>query len=296
MIGPSALVVMPVRKISTRSLRGVGGAGTLVDRLDELRHLGVGDPLDDGRDAWRPCPGVSELNASLSPAGTTTSLTSGWPSRETCTQPPDDCAVGHAGPRGRSVVVQTPITGLRLASPFSATSLNGTCSAMRVDVVAGQGVLADLAEVAAVEQVEDPQVEEERVVGLAGEALPAAREVDDGLVAQLLVVRHRRRADPRRRDRRVGDPGDERRAVERRLQRVGLPEQQVLVVERRDRPVVVEERVVAPLVDVLERPPEDGVRLGVAVVVDVDVVRGRRWRTGRSSARRWAPRTAASWR
>ena len=44
-----------------------------------------------------------------------------------------------------------------------------------VDVVAGERVLADLGQVAAVEQVEDAQVEEERVVGLAGEDLPAAR-------------------------------------------------------------------------------------------------------------------------
>jgi hypothetical protein len=38
-----------------------------------------------------------------------------------------------------------------------------------VDVVTLEGVLADLAEVGAVEQVEDPQVGEEGVVGLAGE-------------------------------------------------------------------------------------------------------------------------------
>jgi hypothetical protein len=32
--------------------------------------------------------------------------------------------------RFRSVVLHTPITGLRFASPFSATSLNGTCNAI----------------------------------------------------------------------------------------------------------------------------------------------------------------------
>jgi hypothetical protein len=32
--------------------------------------------------------------------------------------------------RGRSVVVQMPMFGLRVASPLSATSLNGTCNTM----------------------------------------------------------------------------------------------------------------------------------------------------------------------
>jgi hypothetical protein len=59
---------------------------------------------------------------------------------------------------------------------------------------------------------------------------------------------------------------------ERRLEGVGLAEQQVLVVERGDRAIVVQEGVAATLVDVLEGPAEDGVGLGVAVVVDVEQV------------------------
>ena len=71
------------------------------------------------------------LKASFRPAGTTTSLTSGLPSRDTWTQSPVPLAVWPViRTRGRSVVVQTPMTGLRFASPFSATSLNGTCSAI----------------------------------------------------------------------------------------------------------------------------------------------------------------------
>ena len=136
--------------------------------------------------------------------------------------------------------------------------------------------------VAAVEDVEHPQVEEERVLGLAGERLAAAAVGRDGRVAQCGVVRHAGVADVRRCDRCV---------VEHQLhlvraladrgagQVVGLPEQQVRVLQRRDRAVVVEEGAVAgEAVGVLrhprvaELPGVDDVRLRVVVVVDVDLV------------------------
>ena len=117
------------------------------------------------------------------------------------------------------------------------------------------------------------QVEEERVVGLAGEDLPAAGQRLDRLLAQRVVVGHGRLADPRRRDRGVLDQGPGLPAP-LEFQRVRLAEQQVLVVEGGDRAVVVQERVLAPPVLGPEREPVGQVRLGVAVVVDVDVVGG----------------------
>jgi hypothetical protein len=52
-------------------------------------------------------------------------------------------------------------------------------------VAAVERVVADLGEVASVQQVEDPQVEEERVVGLTGEALPADALAPIGRTASL---------------------------------------------------------------------------------------------------------------
>src|SRR5215472_3431606 len=71
--------------------------------------------------------GGRALKASFRPAGTTTSLTSGLPRRETWTQ----CLVVVVvlpvmRTRGRSAVDQMPMFGLRFAFLFSATSLNGT--------------------------------------------------------------------------------------------------------------------------------------------------------------------------
>src|SRR5690242_4948720 len=78
--------------------------------------------------------GDSELKASFRPAGMTSSLTSGLPSRDTCTRsrglPPTGADAPLIRTRLRSVVDQMPMTGLRMALPLSATSLNGTCRAM----------------------------------------------------------------------------------------------------------------------------------------------------------------------
>ena len=51
-----ALVVMPVRKISTRSLRGVGrGLARRRSPGSACGTSGFGDPGDDRRRSWRPC-------------------------------------------------------------------------------------------------------------------------------------------------------------------------------------------------------------------------------------------------
>ena len=73
--------------------------------------------------------GVSPLKASFRPAGSTTSLTSGLPSRDTCTGSPTAVAVPGASCKvRRSVSLQTPITGFACGSPFAVTSESGTCS------------------------------------------------------------------------------------------------------------------------------------------------------------------------
>ncbi len=78
---------------------------------------------------WLSPLGSEELNRSLLPTGTTTSLTSGLPSRLTCTMSPEASTLPSAlstSMLGREVVLQTPTMGLALASPPSATSLAGT--------------------------------------------------------------------------------------------------------------------------------------------------------------------------
>src|SRR5215468_3835328 len=71
--------------------------------------------------------GGRALKASFRPAGTTTSLTSGLPRRETWTHFEVDVAVlPLMRTLGRSAVDQMPMFGLRVESPFSVTSLNGT--------------------------------------------------------------------------------------------------------------------------------------------------------------------------
>src|SRR5213592_1080220 len=71
--------------------------------------------------------GGRALKASFRPAGTTTSLTNGLPRRETWTQFLADVVILPVmRTLGRSAVDQTPMTGLRFALAFSATSLNGT--------------------------------------------------------------------------------------------------------------------------------------------------------------------------
>ena len=59
--------------------------------------------------------------------------------------------------------------GFFLALPFLASHALRHLQGHGVDVEPVEGVVADLGEVTAVEQVEDAQVEEERVLGLAGE-------------------------------------------------------------------------------------------------------------------------------
>ena len=80
----------------------------------------------------------------------------------------------------RDVVLQMPMIGFAYASPpwrGRLRNLQGQC----VHVEAGQGVVADLGEVRAVQQVEHAKVEEERVVGLTGPRLA-------GRGAELLVA------------------------------------------------------------------------------------------------------------
>ncbi len=85
---------------------------------------------------WASRDGVDAFHLSLSLRGMTTSLTSGFPRRETCTSSPDDfIPPGPLSPLRtwtcwRSVSLQMPITGLRFASPFSARALIGSSSAM----------------------------------------------------------------------------------------------------------------------------------------------------------------------
>src|SRR5207247_6855305 len=62
-----------------------------------------------------------------------------------------------------------------------------------VHVEALERVVADLGQIASIEEIEDPEVEKERVVGLPGEGSSVAvleREVRGGLVEIILVVRH----------------------------------------------------------------------------------------------------------
>src|SRR4051812_18688058 len=76
--------------------------------------------------------GAIALNASLYLTGTTTSLTSGLPSRETWTHWPFDAsapAVRVVVAR-RSVVLHTPMTGFLPGVWRSARYLFGTCSAI----------------------------------------------------------------------------------------------------------------------------------------------------------------------
>ena len=69
------------------------------------------------------------------------------------------------------VVDQMPTIGFSLALPILGHPALRHLQGHRVDVEARERVVAGLGEVAAVQQVEDAQVEEERVLGLAGERL-----------------------------------------------------------------------------------------------------------------------------
>ena len=179
----------------------------------------------------------------------------------------------------RSVVLQMPTTSCSVASQVRARHLQGE----RVDVVAGQGVVADLLVarvLVAVQQVEHPQVEEERVLRLPGERLAAVGSpTEPGCAAPDSPASTRRRRTTARRARCPAPCGSSWVVDADARQVVGLAEEQVRVGERRDLPVVRQERAVAAervgrlgRTRVLELPAVDDVGLGVTVVVDVDVV------------------------
>src|SRR6266566_8089990 len=130
---------------------------------------------------WASFHGMDALNLSLSLSGMTTSLTSGIPSRDTWANPPT--AVRRWVP--------DPDADDRLGG---RQLLRGNLQRNGLHVVAVQRVVTDLGQVPAVQQVEDPQVEEERVVGLPGEHLPATGQRPHRLRAQRRIVGHRRLA------------------------------------------------------------------------------------------------------
>ena len=75
---------MPVRKIVTRSLRGAGGESTLKIRFSSFGTSGSVTRSS----ATASLVGSMPLNASLRARSITASLTSGLPSRDTCTSAP----------------------------------------------------------------------------------------------------------------------------------------------------------------------------------------------------------------
>ena len=106
---------MPVRKIVTRSFRGVGGVFSPNSAWSSGGTVGfVTKP------SAAPSPvGSSPLNVSFTPRGITASLTSGMPSRDTCTKSPLDTALPGVlvVVAGRLAVDHTPIDafGIRRA-------------------------------------------------------------------------------------------------------------------------------------------------------------------------------------
>ncbi len=143
-----------------------------------------------------------------------------------------------------------------------------------VDVVAGQGVVTGFLQVAAVEQVEDPKVQEERVRRLPGERPAAARQGHQGLLAQRGVVRHGRLADIGRCRGRVLDQCLLAAVGVGGGQGVGLTEVQRRVAEVVHDPGVVQE-LAGVVADVVAEGPGIGdVGLAGALAVDLDVVLG----------------------
>lgn len=212
---------------------------------------------------WASSHGADALNLSLSFSGLTTSLTSRLPRRDLGVVPLRVLALGR-----RPDAHDRLVRGL---GDHVRRDLQGD----RVDVVALERVVADLGEVPAVQQVEDAQVGEERVVGLAGERRRVVGKLVDRLVAQLLVVRHGGLADVRGRHRDV--VGELRLVLDllvlqlEQLDVVRLRDVQVGVVEALDRARVVQERLL--VLDVrLEGEAVEQVALPVTVVVDVEVV------------------------
>ena len=135
------------------------------------------------------------FHLSFWPSGITTSLTSGMPRRDTCTMLPDVVSVPavRVVVAGRLAVDQTPMIGLP-----ERTDALGTWIAMLWTLKPASVSVPVSDRFAAVEEVEDAQIEEERVVGLAGEdaadrAVGLPELVDAAAVAA--VVRRRCRPD-----------------------------------------------------------------------------------------------------
>ena len=246
----------------------------------------------------------------------TTSLTSGLPSRLTCTQSlraapsRGRCLPCSTRGRARSVEAQTPTTafarvgaGDRLAvardvAPRApAARSSGRCSP-RGRPCRRPALPVPLRMLMRVER--RAEVDEERVVDLAGEHLAAARQRLDRLRGDGVVVRDRLRPDVVRRDRQVARDASRDRAPCRLLVRlardgVGLHDVELRVVDRGDAGQRVEERVrVADLG--LELEPVADVCVAVAGVVDVQVVARAVVEPVEVRAARRDPRTGSSWR
>ena len=148
-----------------------------------------------------------------------------------------------------------------------------------MDVVAGEVVLAATRiarSVADRERVEcRAEIDEERIVTLAGEHLAAVRQAPDRLVGEHVVVGHRLRPDVVRGHGQVACEHVVRHLVSVPVvldrDHVGLVLVQVGRVDRVDRRGRIQERVGVPDV-VLEREQEPNVGPAVAGVVDVQPV------------------------
>ncbi len=151
-----------------------------------------------------------------------------------------------------------------------------------VDVVALERVVADLGEVPAVQQVEDAQVQEERVVGLPGERLRAARRACGSPACAACrspaSTPCRRSTAPPARRRRPSSSTPPSGLQLDQLDVVRLRDVEVRVVEALDRTRVVQERLLVLRVR-LERVAEQQVFLRVTVAVDAEVVLRRPRRT-----------------
>ncbi len=232
----------------------------LVDRLDELRQLGVGHVLEE----LRVVPGGRRVEPVLVLLRVDDLVD------ERVAQP------GDLRPVAARVLAlgRRPDADHRLVLRLG-DHVGRHLEGYGVDVVALERVPAHLGEVTAVQQVEDAQVQEERVVGLAGEGRRAVGQLVHGLVAQLAVVRHGRLADVGRGHRHVvRELRLRHQALLAQLDEVDvvrLRDVQIRVVQAVDGSRVVEEGVLVLRVRA-ERVPEDQLALRVTVVVDVEVV------------------------
>jgi hypothetical protein len=132
--------------------------------------------------------------------------------------------------------------------------------------------MSDLLEVAPVEKIEDAEIEEEGIVGLAGEGRASSGHRGDRLIAQPAVVRHRGGAHVGRGHHGVGDQLPRLACIDPG-QRVRLIEVERRVAHAVHRPGVVEEGAGVAVV-IAEGPSIGDVRPAAAGVVDVQVVLG----------------------